>query len=161
MAASNNPQFLFYFLIGIWFLYNAVLVSAVQSEGVYISPPSWVSLPPPPSQPSRSSQSTKLSSLCYTEGSHLAICFTQCNICQCYSLSSSHILLPPQCPHICSLYLPFYSCPANRFISIIFLNSICVLTYYICFSLSDLVHSVWKTLGSSTSDSILFHFMAE
>ena len=68
----------FSFLLGICFIgiklhYNVVLVSAVQwSEStIYIylyplplGPPS--SLPPP----SRSSQSTELSSLCYTAGSH-------------------------------------------------------------------------------------------
>ena len=45
-----------------------MLVSAVQrSESaicIHISSPSWTSLLPPPSHPSRSSQSTELSSLC-------------------------------------------------------------------------------------------------
>ena len=45
---------------------------------------------PSPSHPSRSSQSTMLSSF------PLAIYFT--HICQCYSLSSSHPLLPLLCP---------------------------------------------------------------
>ena len=35
-------------------------------------------------------------------------------------------LLPPLCPHIHSLRLHPYSCPANGFISTIFLDSICV-----------------------------------
>ena len=44
-----------------------------------------------------------------------------------------------------TLSLPYlYSCPANRFICTIFLDSIYiyVLIYDICFSLSDLLHSV-------------------
>ena len=42
----------------------------------------------------------------------------------CYCLHSSHPLLPLLCPQVCSLCLHLYSCPANRFISIIFLDSI-------------------------------------
>ena len=34
------------------------------------------------------------------------------------------LLLPPLCPHVHPLHLCFYSFPANRFISIIFLDSI-------------------------------------
>ena len=37
------------------------------------------------------------------------------------------VFFPTSCPHICSLCLCFYSCPANRFICIIFLDST-----YIC-----------------------------
>ena len=43
---------------------------------------------------------------------------------QSYSLNSSHPLLPPLCPQVHSLYLCLYSCPANRVISTIFLDSI-------------------------------------
>ena len=41
-----------------------------------------------------------------------------------YSLSSPHPLLPPLCPQAHSLSLHLYSCPAKRFISTIFLDSI-------------------------------------
>ena len=56
-----------------WLLFNAVLVSAVceVSQLSYIS--SLLNLPPtphPPFHPPRSPQNTKLSSLCYTAGSH-------------------------------------------------------------------------------------------
>ena len=47
-------------------------------------------------------------------------------ICQCYSLSSSHPLLPLLCPEVHSLYLHLYSCPANRFTSTIYLDTICM-----------------------------------
>ena len=36
----------------------------------------------------------------------------------------SHLLRPPLCPQVHSLHLCLYSCPANRFISTIFLDSI-------------------------------------
>ena len=53
-----------------------MLVSDIQHEsatGICVSHPSWTSLPPPtPSYPSKLSQSTGLSSLCYIA----ALCFT-------------------------------------------------------------------------------------
>ena len=51
-----------------------------------------------------------------------------------------------------SLHLCLYSYPETGFISSIFLDSIymCVNTQYF-FSLSDLLHCVWQTLGSSIS----------
>jgi len=42
---------------------------------------------------------------------------------QCYSFNLSHPLLPSLCPQVCSLGRCLYSCPANRFISTIFLGS--------------------------------------
>ena len=66
--------FMSYFIFGVLLLYRVMLVSAVQrSESaicIHISPPSWAPHSPPPSHPSRSSQSTELSSLCYTVASH-------------------------------------------------------------------------------------------
>ena len=58
---------LYFLLVGGKLLYNAVLVSAIQQLklAIIFEPPS-----PPPSHPSRSSQSTKLGSLCYTATSH-------------------------------------------------------------------------------------------
>ena len=48
-------------------LYNVALVSAVQQSesatSIYMSPPSWTSLPSAPSHPSRSPQSTEVSAL--------------------------------------------------------------------------------------------------
>ena len=77
-----------------------LLVSAVgQSESaiyIHISPPSWNSLhSPPPSHPSRLPQSTTLSSLCYTSGSHCAVwsvtqsCPTLCDHTDCSPPGSS------------------------------------------------------------------------
>ena len=42
---------------------------------------------------------------------------------QCYFLNSSYLLLPTLCTKICSLREDLYSCPTNRFISTIFLDS--------------------------------------
>ena len=42
----------------------------------------------------------------------------------CYSPSSSHLLLPALRPQVCPLCLRLPFCPANRFISTIFLDSI-------------------------------------
>ena len=61
-----------------------------------ISPPSYVSLPPSLSHPSRWSQSTKLISLCYAAASHsLSILRLVVYISPCHSLTSSQLTLPP------------------------------------------------------------------
>ena len=61
-------------LIAVQLLYNVVLAStAQQCESAlcwHISPSAGASLPPPQSHPSRSSQSTQLSSRCYTAAFH-------------------------------------------------------------------------------------------
>ena len=79
-------------------------------------------LPPhsshPPSHPSRSSQSTNVSSPCYAAGSHqLAVLHMAGHICPRYSLSTSHFLphLPSSCPQVRSLHPCLYPCPGARF----------------------------------------------
>ena len=54
----------------------------------------------------------------------------------CYALNLSHPFLPLLCPQVSSLCLCLYFCPANRFISTSFLDSI-----YMC-SVQSLSH-VW------------------
>ena len=76
-------------------------------------------------------------------------------------LLSQFVLTYPslsRCPQVHSLRLCLYSCLALRCIRTIFFLflfffrfHICVLAYSICFSLSDLLHSVLQTLGPSTS----------
>ena len=79
---------------------------------VYICPVPTESL----SHPSRLSQKPGLSSLFYRANSHrLSVSHTEC-IC-CHAIRSSHSLLPPLCPQICSLCLRLHCCPANRSIS--------------------------------------------
>ena len=60
---------------------------------------------------------------------------------------------PFLCPQVHSLRLHIYSCPTPRFFRTIFSLRfhIYVLACGICFSISDLFHSVWQTLGPSTS----------
>ena len=60
---------------------------------------------------------------------------------------------PSPCPQVHSLCLCLYSYPAPRFFrNFFFLDFIYIyiLAYDICFSLSDLLHSVWQTLCLST-----------
>ena len=61
-------------------------------------------------------------SLCYIYISfpELFVSHTAIDVCQCYFLSSSHVL----CPQVHSLCLCLCSFPAHRFISTIFLDSI-------------------------------------
>ena len=66
---------------------------------------------------------------------------------QCYSLKSSHPLLLPQSPKVCSLHLCLFCCLAYRVIITIFLNPI-----YICINIHQ-CFSFWLTalciIGSS------------
>ena len=52
---------------------------------------------------------------------------------QCSSLNPSRPLLPPLCPQVHPLHLHLYSSPAKRFISTIFLDSICKPLYVLPF----------------------------
>ena len=66
----------------------------ISGKYTYIFPSSWASFPPPlPSHPSRSSQSTKLTSLCYITASHwIDTLHRAVSLCHCCSLNSSHPL---------------------------------------------------------------------
>ena len=90
--------------------YNIVLASTIRQHGsaivIHMSPPSWVSCPPPtPSYHSRLSQSPSLSSLSHTANSHwLSILHMLAYMFPRYSLHLSHSLLPtpPPCvPYVC------------------------------------------------------------
>ena len=86
-------------------------------------PPSHLPPHPTPSHPSRSSWSPGLSYLCHT--ANFTGYFTHGNyMFPYYSLNSSHSLPPILCPQVCLLCLHICCCPANRFISTIFLDSI-------------------------------------
>ena len=64
----------------------------------------------------------------------------------------SHSLLLPWFSYICSPYLCLYCCSSNKIINTIFSRlHIYALIYNICFSLSNLVHSVWQFLSPSMS----------
>ena len=116
-----------------------------------LEPPSH---PTPKFHPSRSSQSTKLCSLCYTT--------TPGWLSLLHMVVYMSLTLPPLlCPQVYSLHLCLYCCPTNRFMSIISLGLIyiymyvCINVWYLFFSL---LQSVWQALGSSRSPELTqFH----
>ena len=106
----------------------------MQISHNYTYIPCLLSLPPLfPAYSSRSSQSTRLDSLCYTATSHqLSVLHTVMYICRwCFSCLSQS-LLPPLCPQVRSLYLSLHSFPANRFINTIFSRFHIYALKYIC-----------------------------
>ena len=111
-----------------FWLYNKVNQLCVYIYPLFPESPSHCI---PASHSSGSSQDTKLSSLCRIAASHqlstvrMAVC-----ICQCCAPNPSNPLLAPLCPHACFLHLCLYSCPANRFINTIFLDSV-----YMCLNM--------------------------
>ena len=121
-----------------------------------ISPPSCTSLLPSLSHSSRWSQSTELISLCYEAASNeLSILHLGVYIRPCHSLTSFQLSLPPRRPRVFKSIL--YVCvfipvlPLGSSEPFFFRFHIYALAYGICFSHSDLLHSVWQTLGPSTS----------
>ena len=139
--------FLFFKLIFIrvQLFYNVVLVSTVQqSESaihIHISSPFWISLP------FRSPQSTEQSSLRYTVGSHqLSILYIVLIVYMCQS-QSPNSSQPPRLSPLVSLHLFFTSvslfllCKQDHLYHFSRFH-IYALIYGICFSLSDLLHSV-------------------
>ena len=123
--------------------------SAVNILHIHPLPPESPCKPLSPSHHSRSSQSTGLSSLYYSN-SPLPIYFTYGDVYISMPLNSSHPLLPRVCLQVHSLHLHLFSCPEihqyafSRF-------HINALIYNICFSLSGILHSVLQALGSSTA----------
>ena len=122
--------------------YNIVLVSAIhQCEsaiGIHMSslslkPPSHPPLHPTPPGCHRAPY---LSSMYYTANFHGLSNFTHIMyMFQGYSLHLAHPLLLTVSA-ICSLWLPLHCCPADRFISTIFLDSINIYIniWYLSFS---------------------------
>ena len=81
---------------------------------------------------------------------------------QCYSLNLSHSFLPPLSLQVCFLHLHLYFCPANRFFSTIFLDSMCT-HYYTIFVFLFLAYFTLfhRFIRLIRTDSNLFLFMAE
>ena len=96
-----------------------MLFSAIHQHesatGIPMSPPSWNSLPlPTASQPSRSSQSPRLSSLSQTANFHWpSILHLVVYMFPCYSLHLSHPLLPLPSPMSMSLFHSHFSLMGN------------------------------------------------
>ena len=109
--------------------------------------------------PSRSPESTKLSSL-YIRFL-LAVYFTHGSV---YMSIPIFQFIPPSCPHMCSLCLHLYSCSANRFICTIFqIPHIWVNIKYLFFSfwLTSLCMTDPRSIHVSTKDPVSSLFMAE
>ena len=118
--------FVYWRIIALQYCVGLCHSSSWSATGIHISPPSRTLLPSPtPPHPSGLSQSTGLSSLCHTANSYLlSTLHLAMYIFPCYSLNSSHPLLPQLCPQVFSLCLHLHCCPANRLISTVFLDSI-------------------------------------
>ena len=90
----------------------------------------------------------------YTAGSYwLSILYLLVYICQSQPPNSSDHPLPlsPVCPYVCSLplclFLPWRLVHLYHFSRF----HVYALIYDLCFSLSDILHSVWQSLGPSMS----------
>ena len=77
---------------------------------------------------------------------------------QCYSLNSSQPVLPLLCPQVCFLCLLLYSCPENRFISTVFLDSICISSVQ---SLSQLCLTLCNPMESTRPGLPVHHQLPE
>ena len=127
------------FTILCWLLpYDSVNQPQVRIHPLLLNSPLPLSLIPP----LYLSQSTRLSALCHTAAFRLAICLHMVCICQWYSLNSSHLLLPTLCPK--SVLYVCISIPALQIhASVHFYRfHLYALKYEVCFSFSDLLHSL-------------------
>ena len=110
----KGSALLFYYLIVLLFNWRNIALqccvgfclTTMHFSQNYACITSLLSLTPLPlHRSSRSSQSTSLGSLCYPAASQwLSVLHMVVYICQCYSLNSSHPLLPI-CPQVCLLHL--------------------------------------------------------
>ena len=128
-------------------LYNMLLASATKPREsdttTHTSPPSW-RFPPPCASPRGCHRAPGWAPWAHAATSHwpttphMAVCTLHG-----YPLSSSQPLPPPLCPQVCSVCLHLYVLPANSFLNTTVSRfRIYVWTREICFSLSDLLHSV-------------------
>ena len=101
---------------------------------------SLLNLPPTASYPSSCLRALGLSPLHHTADSHwLSIFHMVMSMFWCFSLDSSHPLLSPLCPQVCSLCLRLHCKQVHQYHLSRF--HIYALIYHICFSLSDLLHT--------------------
>ena len=137
------------------------------SHGCTCVPPSLNPFPPPSSLiPLGCLRALALSALLHASNLHWpSTLHVIIYMFQCYSLKSSHPLLLPHSPKVCSLHLCLFCCLIYRVIIIIFLNYI-----YICVNILHWCFSFWLTslciIGSSfihliRTDSNAFFFIAE
>ena len=117
-----------------------LLYNKVNQPYVYMYPhilSLLLSLPPSQSHPSRWSQSMELVFLCYASASHqLSILHLVVYICQCYSLTSSQLPLPPPSALKAVLYVCIYipALPLDSSVALSEIPYICVSIWYLFFS---------------------------
>ena len=150
LSINSGDAHFFFFLIGGLFLYNIGMVFAIHQHElaihIHVSPISWIprspSHFPPHPRPFRLSQSTDFGSpASYKLPPAIWLLHGNVHV----SVLLSQIIPPSPSPtESKSLFVVsgLLCCPACRIVSTIFLESIYVLIYDICLSLSDLVHSV-------------------
>ena len=148
------PFLLFFKFIFNWriILYNIMLAPAIKqcesAISIHMSAPCGVSLPPPTLSPSsKLSQSPRLNTLCHSASSHkLSILYVVMYMSQCYSFNLSHPLLSPMCPQVFSIYISIATLQIGSSVPVFWISYICVNNkknkIKICFSLSDLLHSI-------------------
>ena len=104
-----------------------MLVSAIQpcesDRSIHIAPPSWASFSLSPHLTPLGHHRALSWAPCTIRSFPPALCFTHGSVYMSALLTSSHLPLPTLCPQVHSLRLCLYSCPANRLISTMFLDS--------------------------------------
>ena len=134
--------------------------------GIHICPPFWTSLTSAsPSHPSKLSQSTRFELPASYSKFLPAICFTSHNV----YISMLLLVCPPSPSHTgstnLSLCLRLRGCPADRFISTIFLDSIYISIniwhLFFSFSLTSQCMTGSRFIHLTTTDSNSFLFMGD
>ena len=115
-----------------WYIYffnwTITIHQHESTTGRHMSPPSWNFLPPPtPSHPSKLSQSTRFELPTSYSKFPPAILSMVMYMFQCYSFNLSFPLFLSLCPQVSSLCIHLHCFPKDRFIGIVFLDSI-----YVC-----------------------------
>ena len=121
-----------------WFSHRYTWFSPLSPEGTS----------PTPSHPARLSQSTVLSSRCYTANSHLSILHMVMYMFPYYSLNSSNSPLLPLCLQFCSLSLCLHCCPADRFERLLLSRERCWDSWPL-----EERNSIWGQWGGLTAQS--------
>ena len=133
-------------------LYNGVNELYVYIYPLCLGPPS-----PPPSHPSRSLQSTELSSLCYTAGSYqLSILHMVVYICQSQSPNSYPSMSTCRFSTSASLFLPYKQVHLyhfSRFHIFCEQNSL-----GLCYEI--ILHCVWVTPGELNEKENVYQFIS-
>ena len=156
VQSAQNFLFLFLVFIGVLLFYSLVLVSTVQQSQwaarIPASPLFWIPFP------FRSIHSLKYTSQCYTVGAHqLSVLYIA--VCKCqsqFSNSSYPPFLPPVSTRLFSASVSLFLLCKYAHLYHFSRFHIYALIYDICFSLSDLLHSVGQSLRQKNKTYRIF-----